>query len=528
MEQLMAAELAKLGLEATRQEQEKAALAAAEAKSKREQEEEAQRAAAAKAKLEEEEQAAAEEAAARAAAEEEAAEKRRVKEEQKAAKKAAKKKSKEAAAQPEPPPPPQPEAAPSLSAAQLSQLRESASRAAVAVESLRSELSAEKERANALQAQLQEVQAAKLLPLPSAEEAVPPPVINPTMLVKGLGRRRAPPGMAMRLLVLAERVAEAEERCQQASRRHQKLEKKREQQTDTTAASPPVRVRYKAVAACAIRKAVDKSSETVGELQVGEVIDVLSTEDAGPRVHAGRVRACVEFDRGWTNVTADNGQALLELVKDGDGTGSGAVATESQLLEESRASLERSAQLEPRRDWGPEPQFQPQSQPQPQAQLLRTTTPATPPPGWVEPELAPEPAPQPGIGAEPAREATWITGTDDEHAIVMVPEGAGTGDAVSLRLANGGTLWVVVPDFDQYGWRPTDGLRAGDEFEAALRPAQEPEPTSDVVLQSETKSGPSQRTAARKPEPDEPEPELELEPELEPGAKVGGRWKEVV
>ena len=37
------------------------------------------------------------------------------------------------------------------------------------------------------------------------------------------------------------------------------------EQTDTGAASPPVRVRYKAVAPCVIRKAADKSSETVGE-----------------------------------------------------------------------------------------------------------------------------------------------------------------------------------------------------------------------------------------------------------------------
>ena len=86
----------------------------------------------------------------------------------------------------------------------------------------------------------------------------------------------------------------------------------------TTASSVEVEaaampVRYKAVAAGVIRKAVDKSSDKVGKLEVGEVIEVLSTEDAG-----GIMR--VEFDRGWTSVTAGNGKVLLELVTDEDDT----------------------------------------------------------------------------------------------------------------------------------------------------------------------------------------------------------------
>ena len=67
-------------------------------------------------------------------------------------------------------------------------------------------------------------------------------------------------------------------------------------------------MRYKAVAAGVIRKAVDKASDKAGKLDVGEVIEALSTEVVG-----GTTR--VEFDRGWVSVTAGSGKALLELLE---------------------------------------------------------------------------------------------------------------------------------------------------------------------------------------------------------------------
>ena len=92
-------------------------------------------------------------------------------------------------------------------------------------------------------------------------------------------------------------------------------------------------VRYKAVAEGVIRKAVDKSSTKVGKLEIGEIIEVLSTEDAG-----GTVR--VEFDRGWTSVTAGNGKALLELVTDGDDTAESESSKPEEQAEEAEPAYE--------------------------------------------------------------------------------------------------------------------------------------------------------------------------------------------
>ena len=84
--------------------------------------------------------------------------------------------------------------------------------------------------------------------------------------------------------------------------------------------------------------------------------------------------------------------------------------------------------------------------------------------------------------APPAREAQWERGTDDEHIIVTIPAGLGSGDTVSLTLANGELLEVEVPESDQHGWSPEGGLQAGDEFEAFVEKL---EPDIDVIIRGE-------------------------------------------
>jgi len=66
-------------------------------------------------------------------------------------------------------------------------------------------------------------------------------------------------------------------------------------------------VKYRAVAQGVIRKLADKKSEKVGDLPVGAVIEVLSTEEV-----TGTTR--VKFVQGWVSVIAGSGKILLEPV----------------------------------------------------------------------------------------------------------------------------------------------------------------------------------------------------------------------
>ena len=250
------------------------------------------------------------------------------------------------------------------------------------------------------------------------------------------------------------------------------------EQTDTGAASP-VRVRYKAVAPCVIRKAADKSSETVGELQVGEVIKVLSTHE-GPRVHEGRVCVCVEFDRGWTNVTADNGEALLELVTGGDEVEPELepepepepepTSSESAAIEQLLRRVER---LEGRAT---------QAQPEPQPQTELEAQPAAQPQTELEQD--------PELSAQQTMDAADIDGL---HRMVKVHTAWQAPDDSQLSLAVGDLIAVTAVKDKGWceGWNMADTAHRTGFFPSSF--------TQEVMLQPK-------RASAITPPPD-----LELE-----------------
>ena len=66
--------------------------------------------------------------------------------------------------------------------------------------------------------------------------------------------------------------------------------------------------KYKVLGAGVIRRGVSKTSEEVGRLTKGEVIEVSEIVAQAD----GIVR--VRFDRGWTSVTTKQGKKLLELL----------------------------------------------------------------------------------------------------------------------------------------------------------------------------------------------------------------------
>lgn len=82
--------------------------------------------------------------------------------------------------------------------------------------------------------------------------------------------------------------------------------------SDTCASQPepgPAPVwKYKALGAGVIRSGVSKTSEEVGRLTKGEVIEVSEIVAQAD----GIVR--VRFDRGWTSVSTKQGKKLLELL----------------------------------------------------------------------------------------------------------------------------------------------------------------------------------------------------------------------
>eukprot|EP01046_Picozoa_sp_COSAG06_P045017 COSAG06_NODE_6158_length_3078_cov_1.340718_1_plen_510_part_10 len=75
----------------------------------------------------------------------------------------------------------------------------------------------------------------------------------------------------------------------------------------TASDSPGCKPRFKALSKGVIRAGADKTSEKVGDLPEGTVIEVLSTEEVGDTTR-------VQFDHGWVSMTGGSGQALLEPV----------------------------------------------------------------------------------------------------------------------------------------------------------------------------------------------------------------------
>ena len=68
--------------------------------------------------------------------------------------------------------------------------------------------------------------------------------------------------------------------------------------------------KYKVIKKAVIRQTKELDSEQIGELSIGDVINVLEEQDVdkgGENIH--RVR----FDRGWTSITSSStGEDLLE------------------------------------------------------------------------------------------------------------------------------------------------------------------------------------------------------------------------
>ena len=65
--------------------------------------------------------------------------------------------------------------------------------------------------------------------------------------------------------------------------------------------------RYAALSHLEVRAGAGKTSEKVGDLAEGAVIEVMSTEEVEGTTQ-------VQFDQGWVSVRAGSGQVLLELV----------------------------------------------------------------------------------------------------------------------------------------------------------------------------------------------------------------------
>lgn len=107
-------------------------------------------------------------------------------------------------------------------------------------------------------------------------------------------------------------------------------------------------VRYKAISKGVIREGADKKSPKVGDLVEGTIIEVLATETV-----AGIER--VQFDQGWTSVTAGSGKLLLELLAAEEPEPADVPAEEATAAEAVASTADK---MEPE----PEPEFEPDAE----------------------------------------------------------------------------------------------------------------------------------------------------------------------
>eukprot|EP01051_Picozoa_sp_SAG22_P007027 SAG22_NODE_480_length_9955_cov_3.601258_5_plen_1313_part_00 len=264
---------------------------------------------------------------------------------------------------------------------------------------------------------------------------------------------------------------------------------------------------YRALKAMAIRRGLEKTTEKLGTLPVGSVIDVIGTQMNAE----GQIR--IAFDQGW--ITRTDGVEAVEAVKQGEDGSSDEDNYESTvepepelepkqvpvLVPEPEPEPEPVPELEPEPELRPEPEpepepvpvpelepepeLQPEPEPEPEPELDQSTGPPSPPPPPPPAPPAPPPTPAPTVWnqhTDPScdkpywhnpetGETTW----DDPEQ--QTTESQGAEDLVADQDEDG--MESDVPT-DVSGLAELDALNIGpppEEEESEPEPEPEPEPT---------------------------------------------------